>query len=178
MLDEAPGYRAMFAKTVLTVVLVLGFVAVAWCWTQRFGACEIGNFSENVRLGLNLTAETVKLLLTLSTALAALGGAVMLGLKETPRLNAVDRILMLASTSCFVLSAYFALLWQSWLAEVYYAGCPNLITQPVMRFPFIAQSYSFLFGLVLIGSVILSATLGRSSRAPLQAGGDDNEHNR
>ena len=77
MLDEAPGYRAMFAKTVLTVVLVLGFVAVAWCWTQRFGACEIGNFSENVRLGLNLTAETVKLLLTLSTALAALGGAVV-----------------------------------------------------------------------------------------------------
>jgi hypothetical protein len=84
----------------------------------------------------------------------------------------------LASTSCFVLSAYFALLWQSWLAEVYYAGCPNLITQPVMRFPFIAQTYAFLFGLILIGLVILSATLGRSSRAPLQAGGDDNEHNR
>jgi hypothetical protein len=165
MLDEAQGYRAMLAKTVLATVLVLGFVAVAWCWTQRFAACEIGDFSESVKLGLNLTAESVKLLLSLSTGLIALGGAVMLGLRETPRLNAVDRVLMLASTCCFVFSAYFALLWQSWLAEAYYTSCPSLITQPVMKFPFIAHTYSFLSGLVLIGLIILSATFGRPSRA-------------
>jgi hypothetical protein len=158
MSDEAHGYGAMLAKAVLAAVLVLGVVAIAWCWTQRFEACEIGNISEGVRLGLNLTAENVKLLLTLSTALAALGGAVMLGLRQTPKLNAVARILMLASTCCFVFSAYFALLWQSWLAEVYFTGCLNLITQPVMKFPFIAHTYSFLFGLILIGLIILSAT--------------------
>jgi hypothetical protein len=175
---EAHDYYGVLANIVLAAVLVVGFVAVAWCWTQRFGACEIGDFSESVKLGLNLSAETVKLLLTLSTALAALGGTVMLGLRETPKLNAVGRVLMLASTCSFVFSAYFALLWQSWLAEAYYTSCPSLITQPVMKFPFIAHTYYFLFGLALIGLVILSATFGRSSRTSLQTKGDDHERSR
>ena len=178
MSDEAHGYGAMLAKTVLAAVLALGFIAVAWCWTQRFGACEIGNISDGIKLGLNLTADNVKLLLTLSTGLAALGGTVMLGLKDTPKLNAVARILLLASTCCFVFSAYFALLWQSWLAEIYYTSCPGLITQPVMKFPFIAHTYSFLFGLILIGLIILSATFGRSSPTSLQTEGDHHEHSR
>ena len=114
----------------------------------------------------------------LSTALAALGGAVVLGLKEGPKLNLAGRVLILASTFCFVFSAYFALLWQSWLAEVYYLECPSLVTQQVMRFPFIAHTYFFVFGLALIGLVVLSATFGKSSRTSSQTGSDDNEPSR
>jgi hypothetical protein len=178
MVDEAHRYYAVLARMALAAVLALGVVAIAWCWTQRFGGCEISDLSEGVRLGLSLTADSVKLLLTLSTTLSALGGAVMLGLKETPKLSEVDRVLMLASMCCFVFSAYFALLWQSWLAEVYYTSCPSLITQPVMKFPFIAHTYSFLLGLILIGVAILSATFGSSSRTSLQAKGDDHEQSR
>src|ERR1700750_2274402 len=115
MPDDAHRYSAVLAKMGLAAVLAIG-----WCWTQRFGGCEISDLSEGVKLGLSLTADSVKLLLTLSTTLAALGGAVMLGLKETPKLGPVDRILLLASMCCFVFSAYFALLWQSQLAELYY----------------------------------------------------------
>jgi hypothetical protein len=178
MPDEAHRYSAVLAKIVLAAVLAIGFVAIAWCWTQRFGGCEISDLSEGVKLGLSLTADSVKLLLTLSTTLAALGGAVMLGLKETPKLGAVERILLLASMCCFVFSAYFALLWQSWLAELYYTGCPSLIGQPVMKFPFIAHTYSFLLGLTLIGVAILSATFGSSSRTSLQTKGDDHAQTR
>ncbi len=150
----------ILAKIALAAVLILGAVAIAWCWTQPFGACAVGSAGEGVKLGLSQNADTVKQLLTLSTGLAALGCAIALGLKEGPRLTRAGRILLLAGTCCFMLSAYFALLWQSWLAEVYYLDCPSLIGQPVMRFPFIAQTYFFIFGLVMVGLLVLSATFG------------------
>jgi len=178
MLRQAHVYNAVLAKIALAAVLVVGIVAIAWCWTQPFGACAIGPVSDSVKLGLTQSSETVKQLLTLSTALAALGGAVVLGLKEGPKLNLAGRVLILASTFCFVFSAYFALLWQSWLAEVYYLECPSVITQQVMRFPFIAHTYFFIFGLALIGLVVLSAAFGKSSRTSSQTGSDDNEPSR
>jgi hypothetical protein len=170
---QAHFYHAVLAKIALVTVLVVGIVAIAWCWTQPFGACAIGPVSDSIKLGLTQSSETVQQLLTLSTALAALGGAVSLGLKEGPKLNLAGRVLILASTFCFVLSAYFALMWQSWLAQVYYLECPSLITQPVMRFPFIAHTYFFIFGLALIGLIAMSATFGKSSRMPSQTGSDD-----
>jgi hypothetical protein len=152
-------YGAVLAKIAVMAVFVVGIVAIAWCWTQPFG-CAIGPVSDAVKLGLALSSDTVRQLLTLSTALAALGGAVVLGLKEGPKLNLTGRVLVLASTCCFVFSAYFALLWQSWLAEAYYLECPSLINQQVMRFPFIAHTYFFIVGLAMIGLIVLSATFG------------------
>src|SRR5438132_749739 len=66
---EAPAYDAMMAKVVLAAVLVVGFIAVAWCWLQPFDGCAIENFHENQKLGLNVSADIVKLLLTLQAIL-------------------------------------------------------------------------------------------------------------
>ena len=77
MLRQAHVYHAVPAKIALAAVLVVGIVAIAWCWTQPFGACAIGPVSDSIKLGLTQSSETVKQLLTLSTALAALGGAVV-----------------------------------------------------------------------------------------------------
>jgi hypothetical protein len=153
---------AMLAKIVLIAVLVAGFIAVAWCLTQSFEACATGQFSEGQKLGLGLSADIVKFLLTLSTALVAVGGTIVLELKEVPKLNDVsNRVLVLASTCCFAFSAYFALLWQSRLAaRVYFQSCPSLVTQSWMEAPFIAHTYSFLFGIALTGFLVLLATFG------------------
>jgi hypothetical protein len=116
MLREVHVYYAMLAKIVLTAVLVSGFIAVAWCLTRPFESCATEPFDEGQKLGLGLSADIVKLLLTLSTALVAFGGTAVLGLKEVPKQNLAGRVLILASMCCFVFSAYFGLLWQSRLA--------------------------------------------------------------
>ena len=163
MLREPRVYHSALAKAALAAALVVGIVAIAWCWSQPFGGCALGAPSDSLELGLDHISDNVKQLLTLSTSLAALGGGVVIGLKQGPKLSEASRILLLASTSCFVFSAYFALLWQSWLAEIYYLECPSLVAQPVMRFPFIAHTYFFMFGLTLVGLIVLSAAFDGSS---------------
>jgi hypothetical protein len=155
-LREEHVYDAILAKVILAAVLVVGFVAIAWYLTRPFGGCAIDKFDENQKLALNVSADIVKLLLALSTVLVAFGGTVLLGLKESPKLTVASRVLILASTCCFAFSAYFALLWHSRLAQVYYASCPGLITQ-WLEVPFIWQTNFLLFGLALIGFLVLLA---------------------
>jgi hypothetical protein len=164
MAPEADRSHRRLAKIVLGAILVIGLGTVAWCLAQDFATCAQRDFEEGQKLGLNASADTVKLLLTLSTTLAAIGGAVALGWKQAPELTVESRVLVFASTCCFVFSAYFALLWQSRLAQVYYKACPQLIATPLMRDPLTAQFYFFLLGLILIGSLAFWATLDRPDR--------------
>lgn len=163
MVGKARGYDLLVAKLAFAAVLVVGFVAIAWCWSQTVDGCAVDAFSEGFKLALSQYAETVRQLLTLSTALAAFGAALLLGLREGPRLTDARRILILASTSCFVFSTYFGLLWQSSLAWLLHLECPSLITHPIMKFPFTADTYFFVIGLALIALVVLSAAFDRSS---------------
>jgi|SRR5712671_2442709 len=162
MLRQARVYCTILAKTLPWIVLVVGIGAGAWCSTHSLKDCVVQDFEEGQKLAFNMSNEIVKLLLTLSTTLVAFGGAVALGLIEAPKLNADSRVLVLASTWCFAFSAYFALLWQSRLAQLYYLGCPKVIAQPPLETPFTAHTYFFLFGLVLIGIATLLATFGGS----------------
>jgi FtsH-binding integral membrane protein len=158
----AESYYGRLAKMVLGAVLVIGFGTVAWCLAQDFPICAQQDFEEGQKLGLNVSADIVKLLLTLSTTLAAIGGATALGWTQASDLNVGSRVLIIASTCCFVFSAYFALLWQSRLSQVLYRACPQLIVNSWMRDPLIAQFYFFLFGLILIGSLAFWAVLARA----------------
>jgi hypothetical protein len=157
-------YRAAFSKLVFVAVLAAGIIAIIWSWSQPFQACAVEPLTELLKLALSQYSGTVQQVLTLSTALAALGAAVLLGLHEAPRLTESRRVLILASTCCFVFSAYFGLLWQSWLATLLLLECPGSITQPVMKIPFIVDTYFFVMGLVLLGAVVLSAAFDRPSQ--------------
>jgi hypothetical protein len=155
---KAPDCRAALATVALGAVFIGGIVVIAWSWSQPFGSCAIQPVTDSVKGALSQYSETVKQVLTLSTALAGLGAALLLGLKEGLGLTAPRRILLLASVLCFVFSTYFALLWQSWLAELLLLGCPGLISQGVMWLPFVAHTNFFVIGLALIGLIVLSVT--------------------
>ena len=161
---KARTYTKWIATAAFAAVLVTGVIAVAWTWSQPFEGCAIQSLTEGTKRAIDQYSESVKNLLTLSTGLAALGGALLLGLREGPKLTETRRILLLTSTSCFAFSAYFALVWQSWLAELHLAECPSLITHRVMRFPFIAHTNFFVLGLAFIGLLALSAAFEPSSQ--------------
>lgn len=174
MLGRIRSYDVALAKAVFAAVVVVGLVTIAWCWSQTFEGCAVQPLSEGFKLALSQYSDTVKQVLTLSTALAALGAALLLGLREGPRLTDARRVLILASTTCFVFSAYFSLLWQSSLAEPLLLECPSLITHPVTRFPFIAATNSFLVGLALMGIIVLAAAFDGAT----QKENGDEEHGR
>jgi hypothetical protein len=154
--------RSGLSKVVLFLVLAAGISAIAFSWSQPFEGCAVQELTEARKLAVTQYSETVQQVLTLSTALAALGAAVLLGLQDAPKLTQSRRIMILASTCCFVFSAYFGLLWQSWLAALLLLECSSSITEPVMKIPFIADTYFFVAGLFLIGVVILAAAFDRS----------------
>jgi hypothetical protein len=173
MLREAHVDGAKLAQALLAAVLVGGVMTIVLCLAQPFVACAVRPFDDNQKLALNVLADMVKLLLTLSTVLIAFGGTVllgltaMLGLKEASQLTLARRILMLASTCCFVFSACFALLWHIRLAQAYYVGCPGLISQQ-LEAPFNGQLSFFALGLALIASVVLLVTFGQPSCTSVQ----------
>ena len=94
--------------------------------------------------------------------MAALGSALLLGLKQGPKLTETRRILILSSVCCFVLSTYFALFWLGRLAEIHWLECPGLVTQPFMKSMFGANTLFFAFGLGLMGLVVLSAAFEKA----------------
>jgi len=152
--------RAVVPKAIFAVVLVFGGATVAWAWWashQPFAGCAIEDLTEGRRLALSQFSDTVKQLLTLSTTLAALGSALLLGLKQGPKLTGARRILILSSVCCFVLSTYFALFWLGRLAEIHWLECPGLVTQPFMKSMFVANTLFFALGLGLMGLIVLSA---------------------
>ncbi len=163
MTRKVRTYAEWIAAAAFVAVLVTGAIAVSWTWSQPFEGCAIQSLTASTQHAIDQYSESVKNLLTLSTGLAALGGALVLGLREGPKLTQTRRILLLTSTTCFVFSAYFALLWQSWLAQLHLSECPSLITHRVMRFPFIAHTNFFVIGLVFIGLIVLSAAFEPSS---------------
>src|SRR5690242_12951696 len=103
-------YRSVLTKIVLAAVFFGGVTVIAWSWSQPFGGCAIQPLTDGVKAALSQYSETVKQVLTLSTALAGLGAAVLLGLKQGLGLTEFRRVLLLASVLCFVFSTYFALL--------------------------------------------------------------------
>jgi hypothetical protein len=155
-------YRATASKIILALVFVVGAAAIVWSWSQPFQGCAVQPLTEAIKLGLSQYSQTVQQVLTLSTALAALGAAVLLGFREAPRLTKSRRILIFASTCCFVFSAYFGLLWQTRIAALLLLECSTSITAPMTQIPFKADTYFFVGGLVLIGVVIMSAAFDRS----------------
>jgi hypothetical protein len=124
----------------------------------------VESLSESLKLAIEHYSGTVNQVLTLSTALVGLGGAVLLGMKDLTNLTKASRILILASTTSFAFSAYFALVWQSWLGWFLFNDCPTSISQPVMKVPFLADTYFFVIGLVLMAGVVLTAVFARPSQ--------------
>ena len=154
----------LIATLILVIVVVTGAVAVYSSWSQSFQGCELLDPTESTKLALEQYSETIQQLLTLSTTLAALGAAVLLGFQKGLSLTKDRRILGLASTACFTLSAYFALLWKSGLGQILYIQCPKLLAGPAMQFSFDATANFFLAGLLLIGLVVLLAAFQGGDR--------------
>ena len=148
----------------IAAVAILGAGALAWVWSYSFEPCAIEPVSEDLKLALGHYSQTIQQLLNLSTAVAALGAAVLLGLQTGVRLSHGRSVLVLSSTICFVLCAYFTLLWQSRLGQSLLQGCPQLVTEKFMVVPFNAAAYSFVAGLALIGLVVGLSAYQRDSK--------------
>ena len=65
-----------FAIAVFVAILATGALAIAWSWSYSFTACAVEEYDEFVKLAVDHYSNTVERLLTLSTALVALGSAV------------------------------------------------------------------------------------------------------
>jgi hypothetical protein len=157
----------MILRAVFLVCLVLaglaGLIIVFSSGDQPFQGCAVSELKDPLKLAIEQYAETIQTLLTLSTTLVALEAAVLLGFQKGLRLTEGRRILILLSTVAFVLAAYFAVLWKSRLGNILYQGCPTLLADGTMRYPFTATSYAFFAGLLLIGFVVWSAAFERES---------------
>lgn len=142
------------AVAVFVAAVITGLIVSAWSLSYDFSACAVEQYNEFVKLSLDHYSSTIDRLFTLSTALVALGSAVLLGLQQAPKIAGARRVIILASTSCFGFASYFALLWQSRLAQSLFLECPRLIADPQMQFPFQASTYFFLAGLILMAVVV------------------------
>jgi hypothetical protein len=131
---------------VFAVALISGITLIGWSFMLSFDSCAIEPLrdQEELKLAIEHYSATVQQLLTLSVAAASLGAAMLLGLQRAPSLTEARKLLILASTTCFVFSAYFALLWQSGLAQALMNTCPRLITKSALQLPFSAAAYFFL----------------------------------
>ena len=144
----------------VTFVGLAGLAVVFLIGSQPIPVCAMSTeLTDSIKLAIEQYADTIQQLLTLSTTLVALEAAVLLGFQKGLKLTRNRRTFILASTGAFVFAAYLALLWKSRLGNILYQGCPTLLADSTMTSPFIAASYAFLAGLVLIGVVVSSGAL-------------------
>jgi hypothetical protein len=167
--------RPPTAAISLVAILLLGSIVV-YAWVESgsgFRVCTPpDNPSELEKYVKTIAAldQVVDLGIKLSTTLAGVGAALLLGLKSSIRSTPIVRYCTLLSTILFVESALYAVWWRTGIAELWLNNCPALVTKPRLEFRFDAHFYLFVAGLISIGLLVVGALF--SSPAEQDAGGD------
>jgi hypothetical protein len=155
------------AWTLFVVILLsLGALAVA-LFAQPFKVCVPVDAAEIDRYQKTISAldGIVDLSVKIGTALVGLGAALLIGLKSGVSLTPFSRILVLVSAVCFTQSALYAVWWRMGVAEIWLNECLGLISEPRLTIRYSMHFYSFMLGLLLLGAIVVEATLQSRERA-------------
>jgi hypothetical protein len=106
--------------------------------------------------------QVVDLGIKMSTTLAGLGAALLLGLKSGLRTTRLTKLFVLFGTVLFVESALYAVWWRMGIAELWLNGCLALVAENRLMYRFYAHFYLFLAALVALGFVVLCAAFANS----------------
>jgi hypothetical protein len=102
--------------------------------------------------------QVVDLGIKLSTTLAGLGAAMLLGWKSEWRTTQpVIRFLVLLGAILFVQSALYAIWWRTGIAEAWFNNCPQLVAENRLQYRFEAHFYLFVLGLLCLGAIVVGA---------------------
>jgi hypothetical protein len=165
LIIERSGYALMRWTTNFTIFLValtlVGSLA-AYAWVESgsgFKVCTPPDPSELEKYVKTIAAldQVVDLGIKLSTTLAGLGAALLLGLKTGVRSTPFVRFCIFFSTILFVQSALYAIWWRTGIAELWFNDCLALIAETRLQYRFNAHFYFFVGGLISIGLLVLGA---------------------
>ena len=101
--------------------------------------------------------QVVDLGIKLSTTLAGLGAALLIGLRKGMKLTSPVKFFVLLSTILFVQSALYAIWWRTGIAELWLNDCPPLVAESRLQYRFNAHFYLFVAGLLSLGLVVVSS---------------------
>lgn len=154
--------RRRAVSTIFLVVLILVGSSAVYVWVasgSAFVCTPLDDPSKVEKYAKTIAAldQVVDLGIKLSTTLAGLGAALLLGLKAGMRSTPVMRLCILFSTILFVQSALYAIWWRTGIAELWLNDCPTLVAETRLQYRFNAHFYLFVGGLISIGLLVIGA---------------------
>lgn len=163
--------RARFLSGAILSIFVLGSIAAfAFVWlSAHFSVCTPTASAEYSRFEKTIAAldSVINLAITLSTTLVGVGAAVLIGFKSGVRLTPLVRLSILIGTLAFAQAALYAVWWRVGVGELWLNECLALISEPRLTTRYVAQFYFFMFGLLCLLPVVLSAALSKSGSASI-----------
>jgi hypothetical protein len=123
--------------------------------TAAAGCRSVEKLGEMDKAVIDQIEKMVDLGLKLSTALAALSAALVLGLKKAFRLTPAARICLAASSCCFSVSTYFGFSLKRELAELFVIGCAKLYALDPVQDRLLAHYYFFVGGVSLFAGLVV-----------------------
>jgi hypothetical protein len=148
----------------VTLLILLGgslFIYV-WATSGRFGACVEGTAGDLFRSVVGELDNTIDLTVKLSTTLAGVGAALLVGLKGGVKLTGPIRALLLISSCAFAESVFYAIKWRWGVADAWLNDCLNLLSEPSLQRLFDAHVLAFLIGVLALALLTITAALGAS----------------
>jgi hypothetical protein len=131
------------------------------------GACARGLETEHFEKALSALEATVDLGLTLSTTLAGVGAALLMGMKSGIQLTPTVRFLLLIAVLFFAQSALAAVLWRFEVANLWVNSCVQMVAAPDIQARYQAHFKFFMLGLIALALLVFGATF-RKGMAPLR----------
>jgi hypothetical protein len=138
-------------KLKLGMIAVLLLASLAYCLyvgTRSFSSCPVAADNGPLEKTVEALERNVELGLTLSTTLAGLGAALLLGLKEGVRLRPVVKLAIFLATIFFAQSALYGVWWRFGVAESWLNDCPGLVAEDLLQSRFEAHVLTFILGLL------------------------------
>jgi hypothetical protein len=112
--------------------------------------------------------QVIDLGIKLSTTLAGLGAALLLGLKSGLKASSLVNLLVFLATVLFVESALYAIWWRTGIAELWLNDCLPLVAENRLEYRFNAHFYLFVAGLISLGLIVVGAVF---TKPDSQSGG-------
>jgi len=153
---------AYMGRRISAVALILSASMAIFLWVlsgSHFKVClppEPAQLDKYVRT-IGSLDQVVDLGIKLSTTLAGLGAALLIGLRKGMTLTGPVKFFVLLSTILFVQSALYAIWWRTGIAELWLNDCPPLVAESRLQYRFNAHFYLFVAGLLSLGFVVVSS---------------------
>jgi hypothetical protein len=150
---------------------VLALIAIsASSWVESSTAVAVCSVPED-KPGSGIFKDAVAVLdkiidlgLTLSTTLAGLGSALIMGWKTGIKLTYTSRLILLSATLFFVQSALYAITWRYWISELLRIQCYEWLQDDHLQRLFAMHLSFFFLGLASIGVLVISSFFAEQPR--------------